>query len=513
MQKVLTIVVPFTANWALPYGPAVVNGILKNHGYDVCIWDLSIDLHLKFSTDPDFGQFSQAMSIGGYSGGSVPIRFVKKVLRWINSQFSQQIKERHPDIVLFSIFSSQSLDLVVPLVTMARELLPNSYISIGGRGLDNIERETQTNYGEYYAKYLPLNAVYMGDAENQLIKMIESQYKGLYKAGPVNSEELSSVPPADWTGLKFEKYYGYKEGELRIPLTASKGCVRQCTFCDVAGSWPKFVFRNGQDVGQEIVNLYHKFGINKFEFTDNLVNGSISNFRAMNQVIAKQLPNTIDYLGYAICRPKNQFPESDFELTSIAGAKRFKVGIESGSEKIRFDMKKKFSNDDIDWFAKNCAKYNIDQTWLMFCGYPSETEKDFQDTLDLLDKYQEFAQQGKIKVFLSLPMMLTSNSGFMRNYAADYGLDHNYDNNWSDFFWTSTKYTENTFDVRIDRWRRFMYKIQEHGYDSDSSRQAEKFVELEGLEKIFQDYKNVKNKKHFIPITNSKLNLNQETHL
>jgi radical SAM superfamily enzyme YgiQ (UPF0313 family) len=516
MKNVLTIVVPFTASWALPYGAAVVNGILKNKNYLPHAWDLSIDLTRRFESDPNFGTFSQAMSISGYTNNTISTQFLKNVLKWVKSETKKKLSEYKPDIILLSVFSSHSLDFVIPLSTILRELAPSAYIMVGGRGIDNIERSTQLRYGEYFAEYLPVDSTYLGDAENHLITVLEEKFKGCYTAPAVNGEELINTPAAEWAGLEFEKYDGYAEGELRIPLTASKGCVRQCTFCDVAGSWPKYVFKKGELVGQEIVDLYHQFGINKFEFTDNLVNGSITNFRQMNTVIARELPNVIDYLGYAICRPRNEFPESDFELASIAGAKKFKVGIESGSERIRHDMKKKFSNDDIDWFAVNCAKYNIKQNWLMFCGYPTETEEDFQDTLNLLEKYRGLAEQGNIQVFLSLPMMLTSNSGFLRNYAIDYGLEHNEGDRWSDFFWTSSKYPENTFEVRVNRWYRFIQKINECGYNSQDTamiRQTQKIVELQGLENIFKEYKHAKEKQNFIPIIESNFNINQETHL
>lgn len=383
---------------------------------------------------------------------------------------------------------------------------------MGGRGLDNIERQTQMSYGQFYAKFLPVDATYMGDAENQLIEVLDKKYQGCFVARPVSSTELENVPPAVWEGLDFSKYNGYASKELRIPLTASKGCVRECTFCDVAGSWPKYIYKKGELVGEEIVNLYHKTGINKFEFTDNLVNGSISNFRAMNTVIANKLPNVIDYLGYAICRPKESMPESDFELASVAGAKIFKVGIESGSEKVRHDIKKKFSNDDIDWFARNCANYNIKQIWLMFVGYPTETESDFNESLRLLKEYSTFAKQGRITVFLSSPMMLTSNSGFMRNYSQAYGLEHNREDSWSDFFWTSNLFTDNTFEVRVDRWKRFMQAIIDYGYLDSSQRQQEKFIEVEGLEKIYKEYKHAKRTK-IIPIIEAGINFNKDTHL
>lgn len=513
MKRVLTINIPFTVPWALPYGSAVVNGILQDGGYETTAWDLSIDLTRKFRNHKEFEIFSHLLSIGGYYQGAVSKYFLRKVLIYVKQTMKKKLGECNPNIVLLSVFSSQSLDFVIPVVTILRNIAPDLYILVGGRGLDNVERQTNMIYGDYFVKYLPINATYLGDAENDLLKVIQERFQGCYRAGLVMAEQLVNVPPANWNGLNFEDYDGYQSGDLRIPITASKGCVRQCTFCDVAGSWPKYVFRSGSDVGHEIVSLYHKTGMRKIEFTDNLINGSISNFRAMNQVLADNIPNTIDYLGYAICRSKNNFPESDFELASVAGAKILKVGIESGSENVRNDMKKKFTNDDIDWFATNCYKYNIKQVWLMFTGYPSETEEDFQQTLKLLKEYSPIAKKNMIEIFLSLPMMLTTNSSFMRHYAIDYGLEHNKDNKWADFFWTSTKFTENTFDVRIDRWRRFMAAIELYGYKNKSMRQTEKLLELNGLEKIYKDYKHASNQKKFIPISNDSININQDTHL
>ena len=510
MQKVLTINVPFTTPWALPYGPAVVNGLLQKAGYETLAWDLSIDLYRQFHKHAEFESFSNAITINGYAGASVSSHFVTEAMRWVKNRCREKITEYQPDIILLSIFSSQSLDFTIPLSTWVRELAPDVYILIGGRGIDNIERQSKLNYAEFFLKYLPINTAYIGDAENDLVKVVTERIQGCHEAPPVSGNELSTVPPANWEGIDFTRYDGYDTGELRVPIVASKGCVREGTFCDVAGSWPKFVFRKGAEVGEELVKIYEKTGMRKIEFTDNLVNGSISNFRAMNEVLASKIPNTLDYLGNAICRPKNEMPESDFELASRAGARMFKVGIESGSEKIRHDMKKKFSNDDIDWFAVNCAKYNIKQLWLMFVGYPSETEQDFQDTLDLLDKYSYLAKAGKIVVFLSLPMMLTTNSGFMRRYAIDYGLEHNREDSWSDFFWTSTMYKENTFEVRVDRWRRFMDKLEEGGYTNESMRQTQKHIELEGLEKIYRDIKDAKQKK-IIPIIDNSIYINKET--
>jgi radical SAM superfamily enzyme YgiQ (UPF0313 family) len=516
MKNVLTINVPFTAPWGLPYGSAVVNGILHHHGYNATTWDLSIDLTNQFRSHPDFAVLAQSFSIGGYVQRQISKSLLKQILIWTRQQLQQKINHIRPDIVCFSIFSSYSADFSILLTTIARQLAPEAYFIMGGRGLDNIESVTQMTYGQYFAKYLPINVAYVGDAENQLIEVLENRYQGCFVAKPVAEQDFIGTPPAHWSGIEFAKYDGYDNQQLRIPITASKGCVRECTFCDVAGSWPKYIYKKGEIVGNEIVDLYTKTGINKIEFTDNLVNGSINNFRAMNTVIAEKIPNTIDYLGYAICRTRQSMPESDFALASVAGARVFKVGIESGSEKVRNDMKKKFSNDDIDWFTTNCAKYNIRQTWLMFVGYPTETEQDFNESIRLLREYSALGRAGMIAVFLSSPMMLLSNSGFMRNHAEEYGIEHNKHDHWSNFFWTSSIYTDNTFDVRLERYKKFAKAIDEYGYVSPEQRhgdrQTEKYTQVESLEKIYQQYKHAKKTK-VIPIIETNFNINQETHI
>jgi radical SAM superfamily enzyme YgiQ (UPF0313 family) len=489
-NKVLTINLPYTVPNAIPYGPAVINGVLKAHGYETSTWDLSIDLHNHFQHDPEFEKFRNIMTVG-WAGNfeKLPTAFVKKIIKFIKQQTKHKTQQYNPDILALSVFSSHCVDLVPLVVTVLRELLPQCYIIVGGRGLDNIEKQSGLNYGEYFVKYLPIDCAYLGDGENQLIATVNDRVHGVVYADPVNKEELVTVPPADWTGFNFDSYVGYATQDLRMPITASKGCVRQCTFCDVATSWPKYIFRDGTSVGEEMINIYHRTGMHKFEFTDNLVNGSISNFRAMNTVIAEKLPNTLDYLGFAICRPKKENPESDFELARLAGAKRLRIGIESGSEKVRFDVGKKFSNDDVDWFTTNCAKNNIHQTWLMFVGYPTETEEDFQESLRLLKYYSPLARAGHISTWMSLPMMLTNGGNIMQHHndAVKLGLEHNYTDQWAVNFWTSSIYKDNTFKIRADRWRRLFFAAQDLGYMS-VDRQKEKLLELEGLEKLYENY-------------------------
>lgn len=489
-NRVLIINVPYFVPTVVPYGPAVVSGILNANGYEASSWDLNIDLYNEFNQRTEWELFHRTLVVGWASYQTNVKSFLQEVIEWTANALREKIAEFKPDMVGISVFSSQNADFVIPLVTMIKEQLPDSYVFIGGRGLDNPDKLTNEIAGEFLLNRLPIDCAYIGDAENQLVTCLNDRVRGVFVADPVTAAELESVPRANWSGYDFSKYPGYDSNDLMMPITASKGCVRQCTFCDVENSWPKFIFRKGADVAEELISIYHETGMHRIEFTDNLINGSVSNFREMNTVLATKLPNTLRYKGYAICRDKKSSPREDFELAKVAGADIFKIGIESGSESVRYDMKKKFSNSDIDWFAMNCVDVGIKQIWLMFVGYPTETESDFQETLALLDRYKANIQSGDIRIWLSLPMMMSAGGNIMKKYSTMYGLDHSeaHSNPWWEHFWKSDIYTSNTFDVRADRWKRFIHKLEAIDVNFLSGSQGEKLMEVEGLEKLYADY-------------------------
>ena len=103
----------------------------------------------------------------------------------------------------------------------------------------------------------------------------------------------------------------------------------------------------------------------------------------------KKLPEKITWTGQFICRSEGQMPEEDWELTAKSGAKRLLIGIESGSERVRDHMRKKFTNEDM-WFTfKMAVKYNIQVLVLTIVGYPTETTEDFQETLNMVETINE----------------------------------------------------------------------------------------------------------------------------
>jgi radical SAM superfamily enzyme YgiQ (UPF0313 family) len=277
-----------------------------------------------------------------------------------------------------------------------------------------------------------------------------------------------------------------------MAITGSKGCVRKCTFCDVASFWPDFIYRDPVRVADEIIHNYIHTGIKNFHFTDNLINGSISNYRAMNQRLIEKVPGVINYQGYAIFRGRDQMPDEDFKLAAAAGCQSWVVGVESGSEKVRYDMKKKFNNDDLDWSVRALHKYNISQSWLLMVGYPSETHEDFVETQQLLKRYAHLSTNNMIQIGITPTFSLLPNSPLLNDteLVKQYGFDHHQRSPLTDKFWVSSRYLDNNYPVRSQRWKQLVSLAQELGYSFQSGMPIDKWQkEIASLDEIYNDSK------------------------
>jgi len=180
-------------------------------------------------------------------------------------------------------------------------------------------------------------------------------------------------------------------------LIGSRGCVRKCTFCDVAKTSPKYRYRSGKNIAQEIMHHYQKHKVTSFFFTDSLVNGS---YKAFNEMCAAL--STYDYVdqlswsGQYIIRSRSATPMSHFDNLAQSGCDTLFVGLESGCDRIRFEMGKKFTNDDVDFYLENFAKRDIKFLFLFYTGYVGETEQDYQETLSMFSRWQRYVATGTI---------------------------------------------------------------------------------------------------------------------
>jgi hypothetical protein len=338
----------------------------------------------------------------------------------------QKLVEYNPDWIGISVFSYWSHKASMLLCAAIRQHMPNTQILLGGRGvtstlfgpdrksyLDAIAQAglptatEDTYYREWMLSANLADAVIEGDSEQAIRNWLSHSVKAVSVYADINDIRMNEIPYSDFDDYDLAGYPWHHERAL--PLSGSKGCVRACTFCDVPKIWPKFIFKDGRHIADEMVYLNQKYQAKEFYVTDSLANGSMVAYMEFLNKIAEykdsgKIQADVVWTGHYITRPRHQIPAEMYPLMARTGAQGLGIGVESGSDRVRTEMKKKFSTEDLDAEMEQFSKHGITAVLLFFSGYPTEHWTDFLDTIRMFHRYQCYAADGTLqKISLGTP--------------------------------------------------------------------------------------------------------------
>lgn len=275
-----------------------------------------------------------------------------------------------------SVFSNAEVQLAANL---SREY-PD--VIIGGTGV------TSVLYEQFRMLPHPGNLVIIrGEGEHAILEVLKGNldYPGVNGRPPEQVDNLNQFPAPDYTG------YPYKTGVL----TGSRGCVRNCTFCNVNAIWKKYRYVDGEILAQRMVKTMEHPTIDSIYFSDSLINGSDVEFLKMCNYLIDN-GHDIPWLGQFIVKKRN---EDYFWTIAAAKAHTLIIGVESFSESVRWDMDKKFTNDTLHYNISNLLDFGIPSiTIQVIVGYPTETDADFEMIVPFLLKYQEYSDRLNVAV-------------------------------------------------------------------------------------------------------------------
>lgn len=231
----------------------------------------------------------------------------------------------------------------------------------------------------------------VGDGEEAFINILEEKYDhpsiNTNKPHAITNKQFQDAPGPDFSDTNFERYRKAYPKQNRIFLIGTRGCVFNCSFCNVPALM-KYRFKDGKKFATEIKNAQRDFNPEYIEFADSLINGSLSQYHDLIETLAElneQEPETKPKIvAFYRIRPMKYTREKDFQLMAKAGFFRLKIGVESGSQSVREHIGKTETEEEIIWTFDMCRKYNIKINLLIIVGYPTETEKDFEDTMNML---------------------------------------------------------------------------------------------------------------------------------
>lgn len=382
--------------------------------------------------------------------------------KWYEQYVEEKIVPKNPRIIAISLFCVFSIIPYKVIVKHIRDKLPLSSIVIGGplftqRMNNDLEFNILPNLD--YDDFL------YGDAEFSIVEYLNGNLKypsiNEFKNDPKSLGNFSTAYP-DYSDFDFSMYpkkdrkveLFSEGGNGWLYMTGSRGCVRRCTFCDVPSIWPNLKIRDGNAIADEMIHhLENNKGVNKIRFTDSLLNADPDNLITMcNRLIDRGYnKDKVIWYGQWIC--KNQQPEF-YDIVAEAGLDLISCGIESGSPKIRRDMKKGFSNRSLHIMMKEFERVGVEVVPLMIVGYPTETEKEFQETLEFLDFCKDLTNVPNVMVQLCR----TLSGSPIGDHPKEFDIITADQIKHEDFtkMWTSG---DNDYFVRIERFYRFCERL------------------------------------------------------
>lgn len=345
----------------LSYGPPIglahIQGVLKEAGHECVVFDVNLDLAAEFSW------------LGSYSRDFVISR-EEPVYRYAwdaMDAYCDFVRRFEPDVVGFHLtYPTREYG-----VEMARRLGGQFRCIAGG---------PEASYNEGALLELGVfDTVVSGYGEEAVLEV--PQRTGIIEKSLVKGRDYTP----DYTGIEIERYGGM------LPIVTTRGCPRRCNFCTQNLSY------HYQSIPSVLRQIETTPGVKTLMFNDSNINVSHEH--------AERLFRGVTDLG--LRHPSHVFgmevsPRHDEYIPWMArsGVFEARLGLESGSFDERAAMEKaNFSNDLLVEMVANLTRHRI-TTWIqqIFC-FPSQTDAQREESLELMHRLNREADPDYIKQF------------------------------------------------------------------------------------------------------------------
>jgi len=321
-----------------------------------------------------------------------------------NTQIISEVKSFSPDVIGITCWTIGRAD-VWDLAEGLRKVVPDVPLLVGG--------PHATEYPSHIFKKTHAQVVVKGEGEkafSELLKAFKNKedirkVKGLIlRDDSLNGtptplggfmDEIDDIPMPNYEGFSdfsFDNYNGFPS--LPLPtatIISSRGCVFDCTFCSSVSFWGKtWRYRSPENVLSEIKVLVEKYNVKSLYFFDD-------NFPVNKERAAAICQGIIDNkwdLQWACCSHVKMLNEPLVKLMSESGCRTIDFGVESGSEIILKNIRKKQTTKAIKKTFALCHKYDILPRAYLMVGNEGENENTIDETISLIKEIKPYSSIG-----------------------------------------------------------------------------------------------------------------------
>ena len=307
-------------------------------------------------------------------------------LNYTKEGILSRIKSSSPKIVAVSVMSMM-LRFCHELINDIKKQCPETTVIVGGSHLNaepGIFSSMHADYGmigecEYdftdFCKQV-LNGE-IPDTNGLITRSNDAL--SIRKASVI--EDISALPFPAYDLLPLEKYYSPSTGNKTISYISSRGCPYNCKYCSKIEKTP-YRFIDSEVVLDHMEILVNDLGIKNVEFVDEIF--TLNRDRVI-QLCEGLIERGIS-LSWGASTRADRIDEELVKLMEKSGCKKIGFGIETGSERVRFEINKEITNKQIIDAIRICSDNGVKTLGYFIFGHPTETEKDMRETVSFARK-------------------------------------------------------------------------------------------------------------------------------
>jgi anaerobic magnesium-protoporphyrin IX monomethyl ester cyclase len=167
-----------------------------------------------------------------------------------------------------------------------------------------------------------------------------------------------------------------------VPVTTSRGCSFRCKFCTCWKLCPQVHYKSIDALKHELIQIQEKGFVKHVRFTDDNFG---ANRNRLKKVLRMILDQGFTFTWSTYVRAGSLTPET-VPMMREAGCEFVNMGIESGSQIILDNMDKRLDREQVIDAIKLLNANGIYGEGGFILGFPGETMKTFEDTLDLVNR-------------------------------------------------------------------------------------------------------------------------------
>jgi len=202
-------------------------------------------------------------------------------------------------------------------------------------------------------------------------------------SGAPSINDLDTLPELDFSPYPMKRIIS-----SGIDIEAGRGCPFSCTFCSTATFFGRsFRLKSAPRLVQEMLNLNKIYKVSRFKLNHDLFT---VNKKKVSEFCKHVKPHNFKW---SVSARTDCIDVSLLHEMADAGCDAMYFGIETGSKRMQKVSRKALDLSNVEELVSTAIDLGMKATVSFIAGYPTETEDDLNETLDMIGAFWRISKK------------------------------------------------------------------------------------------------------------------------